>query len=137
MKRILSILLIFTLAFSMLGCQKEDKHLTCEEIIAAYEEAGYGVFHNHDDPFYYDLNEYCYIKVTDPDNPDDNYIYIDRYFTKEDAKTVYEEHKYNAVLWLFFGIFGEWRWMKRGMYDDFIYETFDRDILKPLKGLME
>ena len=136
MKKIISILLVFTFVFSFVGCRKEDKHLACEEIVAAYEEAGYSVFHNHDDPFYYDLQQYCYIKVSDPDAPEDNYMYIDRYFTEEDANAVYEEYKYNAGLWLFFGIFGEWRWMKRGVYDDFTYETFDWEILIPLKKLM-
>ena len=63
-------------------------------------------------------------------------MYLDRYFTEEDAQTVYEEYGYNAVLWLFFGIFGEWRWMQRGVYGDILYETFERDMLKPLKKLI-
>lgn len=138
MKKIISILLLLSLAFSLTACGKsEPKEITCEEIIAAYDDAGYNVFHNHDDPVYYDLNQYCYIKISDPDDPENNYLYVTRYFTEEDAKAAAEDLEFNPVLWGFFCIFGEWRWLHTGYYGDLTYETFDKKMIKPLKELMK
>ena len=58
-------------------------------------------------------------------------------FTAEDAKAANEEYRYNAILWLFFGIFGEWRWKRKGVYGDIYYTTFDKEMVKPLKELMK
>ena len=54
-----------------------------------------------------------------------------------DAKSAADERQFNPILWLFFGIFGEWRWLHVGYYGDIEYETFDRKMIKPLKALME
>ena len=134
----LSLLLLLPLLLSMTSCGgKSATDLSCEEIIAAYEEAGYGVWHNHDDPYYYDLNEACYIKISDPDAPEENYVYITRYFTEEDAEAAYEEGKFNVGLWLFFGyVGGEWRWMHVRRYGDVVVQTFEWDMLEPLRDLM-
>lgn len=138
MKKIIAILLLLFLALSLTACgNSEPKEITCEEIIAAYDDAGYNVFHNHDAPVYYDLNQYCYIKISDPDDPENNYLYVTRYFTEEDAKAAAEELEFNPVLWGFFGIFGEWRWLHTGYYGDLTYETFDKKMIKPLKELMK
>ena len=138
MKKIIAILLLLFLALSLTACgNSEPKEITCEEIIAAYDDAGYNVFHNHDDPVYYDLNQYCYIKISDPDDPENNYLYVTRYFTEEDAKAAAEDLEFNPVLWGFFCIFGEWRWLHTGYYGDLTYETFDKKMIKPLKELMK
>ena len=138
MKKIIAILLLLFLALSLTACgNSEPKEITCEEIIAAYDDAGYNVFHNHDAPVYYDLNQYCYIKISDPDDPENNYLYVTRYFTEEDAKAAAEDLEFNPVLWGFFCIFGEWRWLHTGYYGDLTYETFDKKMIKPLKELMK
>ena len=138
MKKIISILLLLSLCISFASCSKSDPNeVSCEDIISAYEDAGYNVFHNHDDPVYYELNQSCYIKVTDPEDPENNYLYITRYFTEEDAKVAAEEREFNPILWAFFGIFGEWRWLHTGRYGDLTYETFDRKMISPLKELVE
>lgn len=137
MKKIISILLLLSLCFSFAACEKsEAKEISCEEIIAAYKDAGYNVSHFHDDPVYYDLNQSCHITVTDPEDAENNYLYITRYFTEDDAKAAGKELEFNVVLWLFFGIFGEWRWLHTGCYGDLTYETFDKKMIEPLKELM-
>ena len=136
MKKCISILLLFSFALSLAACSSfQSKEVSCEDIIAAYEEAGYSTFHNHDDPFYYDLKQSCYIKVTDPADPEKNYLYITRYFTEEDAKMAAKELEFHPVLWLFFGIFGEWRWLHTGRCGDLTYETFELKMLWPLLKL--
>ena len=139
MKKILSIILLLSFASSLTACGKSEvKEISCEEIIAAYEDAGYTVlYHDHEnDTVYNDLGQYCAFEIRDPDN-EDNYMYVHRYFNEEDAKAANEEAEFHPVLWLFFGIFGEWRWLHTGCYGDLTYETFDWKIIKPLKELME
>ena len=142
MKKIISVMLLLSFALSLTSCGKrEDTEATkvsCEEIIAAYEDAGYSVlYHGHeDDTVYNDIGQYCAFEIRDPDN-EDNYMYVHRYFSEEDARAASEEEKFHPVLWLFFGIFGEWRWLHTGCYGDLTYSTFDRKMIKPLKALME
>ena len=142
MKKIISVMLLLSFALSLTSCDKrEDTEATkvsCEEIIAAYEDAGYSVlYHGHeDDTVYNDIGQYCAFEICDPDD-EDNYMYVHRYFSEEDARAASEEEKFHPVLWLFFGIFGEWRWLHTGCYGDLTYSTFDRKMIKPLKALME
>ena len=140
MKKIISILLLLSFALSLVACGKsEPKEISCEEIIAAYKDAGYSVlYHGHEnDTVYNDLGIYCSFEIReDPDNTA-NYVYIDRYFTDEQAKAANEEQQFNPILGLFFGVFGEWRWLHTGCYGDLTYETFDRKMIKPLKELMK
>ncbi len=139
MKKIISILLLLSLCFSFTACGKsEPKEISCEEIIAAYKEAGYAIkYHNHGDPIYYDDNEACHMEIYDPEDPERDYIYITRYFTAEDAEAMEKERRFNVVLWIFFGVFGEWRWLRNGAYGEVYYETFDYKMVKPLKNLMK
>ena len=139
MKKIISILLLLSLCFSFTACVKsEPKEISCEEIIAAYKDAGYTVlYHGHEsDTAYNDIGIYCSFEIRDPDNAD-NYMYIDRYFTEEDAKAAIKEQQFNPILWLYFGIFGEWRWLHTGCYGDLTYSTFDREMIKPLRDIMK
>ena len=140
MKKIISIVLLLSLCFSFTACgnSTEPKEISCEDIIKAYEDAGYTVlYHGHEnDEVYNDLGQYCAFEIRDPDN-EDNYMYVHRYFNEEDAKAANEEAEFHPVLWLFFGIFGEWRWLHTGCYGDLTYETFDRKMIKPLKELMK
>ena len=139
MKNVISILLLLSLCFSFVGCKgSEPKEISCEEIIAAYKEAGYTVlYHGHEnDESYHDLGMYCCFEIRDP-NDEDNYMYVDRYFNEEDAKAADKENRFNPVLWLFCGVFGEWRWLHTGRYGDLTYSTFDRKMIKPLNELLK
>lgn len=138
MKKIISILLLLSLALSLTACTSfEAKEITCEEIIAAYKEAGYSVlYHGHEnDENYHDLGMYCCFEIRDPNN-ENNYMYVNRYFTAEDAKAACEERQFNPILWLFFGIFGEWRWLHVKCYGNIEYETFDYKMLFPMYKLI-
>ena len=139
MKKIISMLLLLSLCFSFAACgTSEVKEISCEDIIKAYEDAGYTVlYHGHEnDTVYNDLGQYCAFEIRDPKD-DDNYMYVHRYFNEEDAKEASEEEKSNLILWLFFGIYGEWRWLHTGYYGDLTYSTFDKKMIKPLKELIK
>ena len=140
MKKIISVILLLSFALSLMACDNstEPKEISCEEIIAVYEGAGYTVlYHGHEaDENYHELGMYCCFEIRDPDN-EDNYMYVHRYFTEEDAKAAADERQFNPILWLFFGIFGEWRWLHVGCYGDIEYETFDEEMIKPLDDLFK
>ena len=138
MKRIIAILLLITFAFAFTSCNNsKTKEISCEEIINAYTAAGYSVlYHGHEnDTVYNEDGIYCAFEIRDPDN-EDNYMYVHRCFNEEDAKVLCSERQFNVILWLFFGIFGEWRWLHVGYYGDIEYETFDRKMIKPLRQLV-
>ena len=139
MKKIVAILLSLMLIFNITACaEKQVEPITCEELITVYKDAGYSVlYHGHEgDECYHDLGMYCCFEIRDPNN-ENNFMYVNRYFNEEDAKAANQEQRYNVILWLFFGIFGEWRWMRKGVYGDIYYTTFDKEILKPLKELIK
>lgn len=137
MKKAIAILLLMTCLISLASCEAgEPREISCEEIIEAYEAAGYRIsYHNHGDPIYNDSRELCNIEIEDPDDPEKNYIYITRYFTPEDAKAAAEKRSFNPALWLIFVVYGEWRWLQSGVYGDIYYTSFDSKILKPIKEL--
>ena len=141
MKKITSILLvvlIISALFAFTSCNRTySSEITCEEIIKAYEEAGYyALYHDHEnDEIYNDLGMYCCFEIRDPNN-EDNYMYVHRYFNEEDAKVACKESQFNPILWLFFGIFGEWRWLHVKCYGNIVYETFDYKMLFPMYKLI-
>ncbi len=139
MRRPIAAIVLLSVFLSLAACvPSEPKEISCEEIIAAYKDAGYSVlYHGHEqDEVYNDLGQYCAFEIRDPDN-EDNYMYVHRYFSEEDAKAASKERQFNVILWLFFGIFGEWRWLHVGYYGNIEYETFDWKMIKPLKELMK
>lgn len=138
MKKIISILLLLSLIFSLSSCQEiEPKHISCEEIIDSYLDACYSLdYHMHLDT----ENEngiVCSILLHDPDNREQNYLYIDRYSTEEKAENAAKQLEYNIVTWLIFAISGESRWLISKNYSDIHYHSFDNYILKPLEELMK
>ena len=105
MKRIISIILLLSLCLSFTACGKSEvKEISCEEIIAAYEDAGYTVlYHGHEnDTVYNDLGQYCAFEIRDP-HDEDNYMYVHRYFSEEEARAASTEER----LTLFYGCSSE------------------------------
>jgi predicted small lipoprotein YifL len=138
MKKIISILLLLLLALSLAACGNQDpKEISCEEIITAYENAGYTVEHHMHHDADTDADAVCNILIKDSKNPERDYIYIDRYSNEEGAKSAAEETAYNPVLWFVFGVNGEWRWLKSEHYGDIHYHTYNSKMTKPLEKLME
>lgn len=140
MKRIIAILLLIAVILGVGSCAApESREISCEEIIAAYKEAGYSVlYHGHEgDTAYHDLGIYCSFEIRENSDNAENYVYIDRYFTPEQAAAAYEEQKFHPLLWVFFAAFGETRWLHTGCYGDIVYSSFEYEMLKPLKRLMK
>lgn len=136
MKKTISILLLLSLCLSLIACgNTEVKEISCEEIISAYEEAGYFVScHTHSE----DSEEhYCYITIHENEDSSSDLVEITFYNSVEGAKEAAEGKRYNMAIWLFSAMYGEFRWLRTGCYGDMVYGTFNNKMLKPLKELMK
>ena len=137
MKKIFVFLLVlFVFLFS--ACTKpEFKELTCEEIIKAYEDAGYIIeYHLHKEDMT-DSDVVCSICIKDSKNSEDNLLYIDRYKDEETTTSYAKDMKYNVVMWFVSSIYGESRWLKSEQYGVIHYHTYDGRMTKPLEELMK
>ena len=101
MKKILSIILLLSFALSLTawGNSTEPKEISCEEIIKAYEDAGYFVTHG-EHKTQAESSQLCYIKANLTEDSDSDYIYFITYFTEEQAEEAAETDKYNLAVWL-------------------------------------
>lgn len=140
MKHVISILLLLFLLLSFVACNRwqEVTDVSCEDIIAAYEKAGFSLRHHlHEDPVYLEEGICCSLAFEDPKKPDNNYIYIDRYSSWEEALVANKGNQYHPVLWFVFGVSGEWRWLRAGRFGELCYMTHDNKLIKPLRDIVK
>ncbi len=128
-KRMICICLCLAIALSMFGCNAEQREVTCEEVAAAYKEAGYGVFHNHDPEL---GNKVCYVDVNDDDGEQ---IFFYFYETAEEAEA--EHREYHVLIWLFSVIYGDPTWVYTKTYRNIEIEYTDKALYKPFAELIK
>jgi len=134
MKRFIALILTFVLFF-FVGCntaQTSGKDIVCTDVIAAYEGAGFEVWHNETTTEQYPW--VCRVKAENLENGD--YIYFHFFASHEQAVEYYDERKYNVLIWMFSVIFGEPSWLTVKVYNNIEIE-FDKSYLyKPFKTLL-
>ena len=137
MKKLLSIILLLSLCLSFTACNKaEVKEISCEDIIKAYESAGYYVVHGaHKDES--DSTQLCYIKASISEDSDSDYIYFITCFTEEQANEARKIDKYNLIIWFYAAISGESRWLKTGTYGKIEYSYYNSKLIKPFNELVK
>ena len=137
MKKIISIILLLSFCFSFAACGKsEPKEISCEEIIAAYEDAGYYVAHGeHRDES--DSSQLCYVKASLTEEDDSDYVYFITCFTEEQAEEARETDKYNLLIWFYATVSGESRWLKTGTYGKIEYSYYNSELIKPFNELIK
>ncbi len=134
MKRIAPFLLIpllLTAGFS--ACKpKVIVAPTCADVIAAYETAGYLVFHQEDvsEPMK------CYVKVWLDGNEYTDYAEFRFFATAEEAEAYDEERNFNILIYLFTVIFGDPSWLYTETCGNIAYEYDNRDTIKPFQDLI-
>lgn len=136
MKKFLAFLLVICSVF-FAGCYADrtsSVEITCEDVIAAYEEAGYGIFHNETDEG--ESVEYnCYVRIDDPDS--DDYAYFHFFDTHEEALAYFEEAPYAAIgVWLFSLIWGEPTLLRNKTYNQITIEYDNAELYKPFQKLI-
>ena len=138
MKKMLSIILLLSFALSLTACgnSAEPKEISCEDIIKAYEDAGYFVIHgDHKDEA--ESSQLCYIKANLTEDSDSDYIYFITCFTEEQAEEAVETDKYNLAVWLYATVSGESRWLKTGTYGKIEYSYYNPKLIKPFNELIK
>ncbi|MGM9631706.1 MAG: hypothetical protein ACI3XL_01260 [Eubacteriales bacterium] len=138
MKKIISIILLLSFVLSLTACvnSTEPKEISCEDIIKAYEDAGYYVTHGaHKDEA--ESSQLCYIKASISEDSGSDYIYFITCFTEEQAKEAAEADKYNLAIWLYAAVCGESRWLKSGAYGKIEYSYYNPKLIKPFNELIK
>ena len=132
MKRIF--LVVIVLALLLTGCMpRYQPEVSREEIVAAYESAGYGVWSDTYDETL-DYGEIAYVQAN---HPDGDYIYFSFFETEEDAKAYKEEFYHPFMMGLFSIIFGEPSWQRWGVYGCIVVQYDDPELLTPFEHLVE
>ncbi len=130
MKRVICFLLCICLIVALPGCKQQVRALSCEEVAAAYEGAGYSVFHEHPaEDQAYD----CYLKA---ENGDGEYLFIYFFPTSDAAEEHAAGRKWNAVLWLFSAVMGEPTWIHTVTYGTVVVEYEDKELYEPFEDLI-
>ena len=117
MKR-LSIILI-ALMLLLAGCAPQYRtDITREEIVAAYEAAGYSVTSRvYDEKL--DYGEIAYVQAN---HPNGDYIYFSIFETEKEAQAYNAEYYHPVVMSLFSVIYGQPSWLRWGVYGCIVVE---------------
>ena len=138
MKRIISIIFLLSFALSLTACgnSTEQKEISCEDIIKAYEDAGFYVTHG-EHKSESEGSQLCYIKANLTEDSNSDYIYFITCFTEEQAKEAAETDKYNWAVWMYATVSGESRWLKTGTYGKIEYSYYNPKLIKPFEDLIK
>ena len=130
-------LLMILSALCLTACDAtEPKELSCEEIISAYENAGYVVSHGAHRTEEEGAHR-CYIRADLSEEPDSDYIYFITCFSEEQAKEIAATDQYNILVWLFAAANGEGRWLQTGTYGNIEYSYYNSELIKPFRELIK
>lgn len=133
MKNRLSILCVLaTLTAMLMGCGSDDTHtiLSCTDVVSAYEEAGYEVWHQE-----YAEEERDYLCEIAVENDDGDSIHFHFFDSKEQAEEYAKERKWNVLLWAYAAVSGEPTWLYTEVYDTIEIEYDNKDLYKPFQEL--
>lgn len=131
MKRVLvsvcAALLILTMAA---GCNSNDSHnvISCADVISAYEEAGYEVWHN-------EYTEGDFLCLVNAENADGDSIYFTFFASADEAEQYAEETQWNVLLWLYSLVNGDPIWVHTEAYDTIAIQYENADLYTPFQEL--
>lgn len=136
MRKITPIILLLLFVLFLTSCGKtQTREISCEEIIAAYKQAGYYVTHGvHQDEA--DGSQLCYIRADLSEESNSDYIYFINCFTEEQAADAAETDKYNLFIWFYATLCGEPRWLKTGTYGKIEYSYYNPELFEPFYELI-
>ncbi len=131
MKRLFAVLLVVSmLTLGACGSARKTTPPTCQVLIAAYEEAGYHVFHCETGDYDWD----CYVQIWKDDEYDAVYFHF--FSTEEEAKAYDDEREYNILIYLFSVIYGDPQWLYTETCGNIEYEYTNEDLLEPFEKLI-
>ena len=108
MKNMKWIPITLLIACILVACTAKRTDITREEIVAAYEAAGYSVSSRvYEEPL--DYGQIAYVQAS---HPNGDYIYFSIFETPEQAQAYKDAYYHPAMMGLFSFIFGEPSWMR-------------------------
>lgn len=131
MKNKLLIIFVLLCSLILLTSCKEDKVITCQDIIRVYEEAGYEVFHKEATDV--DSEWECYVKCTAPDSED--YIFFRFFEDAEGAEEYADDREWNMIVFLYSCALFEPTWLTTKTYNNIEIEYHNSYLYKPFKSL--
>lgn len=133
MKRFVCICLLVAMLLPVFsGCSKQDKEISCADVIAAYEQAGYEVWHKE-----YPEKEYGYICCIEIEGEGDSHISFCFFEARAEAESYAKERKWNVVLWLYSAAMFHPTWLTTETYGNIEIEYDDQDLYKPFTTLVK
>ncbi|MBO5480806.1 MAG: hypothetical protein J6A63_06440 [Clostridia bacterium] len=134
MKRLIC---LFLIAICCLFCscnrsEQTNKAITCDDVTAVYQAAGFTVFHSEKANV---ENGVCYVKATDPDTQE--YIFFYFFDTHEQANAYAKTREYNVLIWLFSAIYGDPSWLTTKVYNQIEIEYDQAYLYEPFKTLIQ
>ena len=132
MKKLITKLLLPFLCLTFTSCTpKEEKEITCSQVIEKYEGLGYEIFHEEDVIGEDDYS--CMVRV---ENKDENeYIFFYFFTSKESANKYAKENKYSFITYLFSIALGDPTWVHVETYNNIEIEYIDKELYKPFLEL--
>lgn len=124
---------LLLLALLLASCNvAEAKEVSCQELVAAYEAAGYEVDHGKHNAA--DFPYECSVRAY---KNSDDYIYFCFYWTEDAAKDAAGTDEYNLAKWIFALPFGEYRWLRSGVCGRMTYSCYDPKYMEPYEKLLK
>ena len=124
---------ILILALLLVGCASQRTDITREEIVEAYEAAGYSVWSREYDEKL-DYGEIAYVQAN---HPDGDYIYFSIFETEEAAKAYKEEFYHPMAMGLFSVIFGQPSWQRWEVHGCVVAQYDEPEFFEPFEELLK
>ncbi len=123
----------FLVIFMLVGCAGKRTDISREEIVAAYEAAGYSVWTDvYDEPL--DHGQIAYVQAN---HPDGDYIYFSIFETPEQAKAYKKEYYHPGMMGLFSIIFGDPSWQRWEVHGCIVMQYDEPEFTAPFEGLLK
>ena len=132
MKQLIRWMLIVSMLLSICGCARRRTDISLEEIVAAYDAAGYDVSSG----LYDETLEHGQIGYVQAEHPDGDYIYFAIFENEVAAKAYKKEFYHPAMLGLFSAIFGDPSWQRWEVYGNIVVQYDHLKFMKPFKDLL-
>lgn len=112
------------------GCGSNDTHnaISCADVISAYEEAGYEVWHN-------EYTEGDFLCTVNAHSADGDTIYFTFFASADEAEQYAEETQWNVLLWMYSLVNGDPIWVHTEAYDTIAIQYENADLYTPFQEL--
>ncbi len=135
MKKLLSVFFAVLLLLGATACARPNRSVTCEEVIAAYEAAGYEVFHQADSEYIFEEDCVCYVRADHPELEENIYF---RFFIDSEAALRYAEEKnYYWAASIFSLFLWDPTWIRMEVNDNVVIDYSRSELYQPYKELLQ